>query len=140
MIMSKEDEYQQSYAIFTSSDFGIFSVRVWSKDNAILGVADDYDTLYFIKFNGEVVAEITKRHLKISSSIIGLFSNNDSDMHESYLRIMKQFSQSHSLFALCQPPFTKLPPIIPKVIVLQCYKYCVCGIRIVIASVKVAVL
>ena len=56
-----------------------------SEDDEILGVADDYDTMYFIKFNGEVVAEITKRHLKISSSVVGLFSDNDSDMHESYL-------------------------------------------------------
>ncbi|KAI5405491.1 MAG2-interacting protein 2 isoform X1 [Lathyrus oleraceus] len=82
-ILSKEDDYQQSYAIFTGSDFGTFSVGAWSEDDEILGVADDYDTLYFIKFNGEVVAEITKKHLKISSPIVGLFSDNDSD--ESYL-------------------------------------------------------
>ncbi|KAL5074060.1 hypothetical protein RYX36_013044 [Vicia faba] len=61
-ILSKEDEYQQSYAIFTCYDFGTFSVGAWFEDNEILGVADDYDILYFIKFNGEVVAEITKRH------------------------------------------------------------------------------
>ncbi|CAI8614219.1 unnamed protein product [Vicia faba] len=80
-ILSKEDEYQQSYILI----FGTFSVGASSEDDEILGVADDYDTMYFIKFNGEVVAEITKRHLKISSSIAGLFSDNDSDMHESYL-------------------------------------------------------
>lgn len=67
------------------SDFGTFNVGAWSEDDEILGVADDSDTLYFIKYNGEVVAEITKRHLKISSPIVGLFSDNDSDMHESYL-------------------------------------------------------
>ncbi|CAI8612764.1 unnamed protein product [Vicia faba] len=80
-----EDEYQQSYAIFTGSDFGTFSMGAWSEDDEILGVVDDYDTLYFIKFNGEVVAEITKRNLKISSPIVGLFSNNNSYKHESYL-------------------------------------------------------
>ncbi|CAK8570943.1 unnamed protein product [Lathyrus sativus] len=85
MILSKEDDYQESYAIFTGSDFGTFSVGAWSEDDEILGVADDYNTQYFIKFNGEVVAEITKKHLKISSPIVGLFSDNDSDMHESYL-------------------------------------------------------
>lgn len=48
----------------------------WSEDDEILGVADDSDTLYFMKFNGEVVAEVTKRDLKISSPIVGLFSDN----------------------------------------------------------------
>lgn len=62
-----------------------FSVGAWSENDDILGVADDFDTLYFIKFNGEVVAEITKRQLKISSPIVGLYSDNDSDSHESYL-------------------------------------------------------
>ncbi|KAL5056341.1 hypothetical protein RYX36_037023, partial [Vicia faba] len=32
-ILSKEDEYQQSYAIFTGSDFGTFSVGDWSEDD-----------------------------------------------------------------------------------------------------------
>lgn len=57
----------------------------WSHDDDILGVADDDDTLYLINFNGEVVAEITKRQLKISSQIVGLFYDKDSDAHESYL-------------------------------------------------------
>ncbi|WJX34291.1 hypothetical protein P8452_22417 [Trifolium repens] len=83
-ILSKEDDYQQSYAIFNSSDLGTFSVGAWSEDDEILGVADDSDTLYFIKFNGEVVAEIAKKHSKISSPIVGLYSDNDSEMHESY--------------------------------------------------------
>lgn len=85
-ILSKEDDYQQSYSIFTGSDFSTFSVGDWSEDDEILGVADDYDTLYFIKFTGEVVAEITKKDLKISAPIVGLFSDNDSNMNdESYL-------------------------------------------------------
>lgn len=67
------------------SSFGTFSVGAWSEDDDILGVADDSDTLYFIKSSGEVVAEITKRHLKISSPIVGLFSDNDLDTHEPYL-------------------------------------------------------
>jgi hypothetical protein len=66
------------------SDLGTFSVGAWSEDDEILGVADDSDTLYFIKFNGEVVAEIAKKHSKISSPIVGLYSDNDSEMHESY--------------------------------------------------------
>lgn len=75
-ILSKEDDYQQPCAIFTGSSFGTFSVGAWSEDDEILGVADDSDTLYFMKFNGEVVAEVTKRDLKISSPIVGLFSDN----------------------------------------------------------------
>ncbi|KAJ1383090.1 WD40-repeat-containing domain superfamily, partial [Sesbania bispinosa] len=84
-ILSKEDDYQQPCAIFTSFSLGTFSVGAWSEDDEILGVADDSDTLYFIKFNGEVVAESTKRHLKISSPIVGLFSDNDLDTRNSYL-------------------------------------------------------
>ncbi|KAK7350965.1 hypothetical protein VNO77_10060 [Canavalia gladiata] len=84
-ILSKEDDYQHPCAIFNSSSFGTFSVGAWSEDDDILGVADDSDTLYFIKFSGEVVAEITKKHLKLSSPIVGLFSDDDSDTHECYL-------------------------------------------------------
>lgn len=64
---------------------GTFSMGVWSEDDDILGVADDTDTLYFIKFNGEVIAEIVKKHLKISSPIVGLSFENESDEHKSYM-------------------------------------------------------
>ncbi|XP_061358182.1 MAG2-interacting protein 2 isoform X2 [Gastrolobium bilobum] len=84
-ILSEEDDYQHSCAIFTSPSFGTFSVGAWSEDDDVLGVADDTDTLYFIKFSGEVIAEITKKQLKVSSPIVGLFSDNDLDKHNSYL-------------------------------------------------------
>ncbi|TKY74056.1 MAG2-interacting protein 2 [Spatholobus suberectus] len=84
-ILSKEDDYQHPCAIFTSSSFGTFSVGAWSEDEDILGVADDSDTLYFFKFSGEVVAEISKKHLKVSSPIVALFSDIDLDTRGSYL-------------------------------------------------------
>ncbi|KAG5019237.1 hypothetical protein JHK87_015092 [Glycine soja] len=84
-ILSKEDDYQNPCAIFTSSSFGTFSVGAWSEDEDVLGVADDSDTLYFIKFSGEVVVEIWKKHLKVSSPIVALFSDIDLDTRESYL-------------------------------------------------------
>jgi len=67
------------------SSFGTFSVGAWSENEDVLGVADDSDTLYFIKFSGEVVAEISKKHLKVSTPIVALFSDIDLDTHESYL-------------------------------------------------------
>ncbi|XP_027353280.1 MAG2-interacting protein 2 isoform X1 [Abrus precatorius] len=84
-ILRKEDEYRHPCAVFTNSSFGTFSVGAWSEDDDVLGVADDSDTLYFIKFSGEVVAEITKKHLKLSSPVVGLFSDDDFGAHESYL-------------------------------------------------------
>lgn len=67
------------------SSFVTFSVGAWSEDEDVLGVADDSDTLYFIKFSGEVVAEISKKQLKVSSPIVALFSDVDSDTHQSCL-------------------------------------------------------
>ncbi|RDX93390.1 MAG2-interacting protein 2, partial [Mucuna pruriens] len=75
-ILSKEDDYKHPCAIFT---------RAWSEDEDVLGVADDSDTLYFIKFSGELVVEISKKHLKVSSPIVALFSDIDLDTHQSYL-------------------------------------------------------
>ncbi|XP_027903384.1 MAG2-interacting protein 2 isoform X2 [Vigna unguiculata] len=84
-ILSKEDDYQNPCAIFTSPSLGTFSLGTWSEDEEVLGVADDSDTLYFIKFSGVVVAEISKKNLKVSSPIISLFSDVDLDTSESYL-------------------------------------------------------
>jgi len=67
------------------SSLGTFSLGTWSQDEEVLGVADDSDTLYFIKFSGELVAEISKKHLKVSSPIVSLFPNIDMDTRESYL-------------------------------------------------------
>ncbi|CAJ1974433.1 unnamed protein product [Sphenostylis stenocarpa] len=84
-ILSKEDDYQNPCASFTSSSLGTFSLGSWSEDEEVLGVADNSDTLYFIKFSGEVVAEISKKHLKVSSPIVSLFSDINLDTRESYL-------------------------------------------------------
>ncbi|XP_054797904.1 MAG2-interacting protein 2 isoform X2 [Prosopis cineraria] len=84
-ILSKEDDFQEPCGIFNSCSLCTFSVGAWSEDGDILGIADDTDTLYFIKANGEVVAEITKRHLKISSQIVGIYSNRDLNTQKSFL-------------------------------------------------------
>ncbi|KAL4300939.1 hypothetical protein S245_060885 [Arachis hypogaea] len=84
-VLSKDDDYQVPCGIFAGRSLGTFSMGVWSEDDDILGVADDTDTLYFIKFNGEVIAEIVKKHLKISSPIVGLSFENESDEHKSYM-------------------------------------------------------
>ncbi|XP_019416845.1 PREDICTED: MAG2-interacting protein 2 isoform X1 [Lupinus angustifolius] len=83
-ILSKEDDYQEPCGVFTNCSPSTFSVGAWSEDDDILGVADDSDTLYFIKFNGEVVTKITKKQLKFSSLIVGLFSDNNLDRQKSY--------------------------------------------------------
>ncbi|KAI4307064.1 hypothetical protein L6164_030294 [Bauhinia variegata] len=85
-ILSQEDDYQEPCGVFASSSLGTCSVGTWSEDDDILGVADDTDTLYFVKANGEVIVTIMNKHLEISSQIVGLFSNNnDLDVHMSCL-------------------------------------------------------
>ncbi|XP_028806651.1 MAG2-interacting protein 2 isoform X2 [Neltuma alba] len=83
--LSKEDDYREPCGIFTSCSLCTFSVGAWSEDGDILGIADDTDTLYFIKANGEVIAEITKKHLKVSSQIVGIYSDSDLNTQKSFL-------------------------------------------------------
>ncbi|KAL6965044.1 hypothetical protein U1Q18_036101 [Sarracenia purpurea var. burkii] len=66
------------------SSLGAFTVGIWSENHDVLGVAND-DMLYFIKSNGEEITRITKRNLKVSSSIVGLIAPDDFDMNKSCL-------------------------------------------------------
>ncbi|KAK7282539.1 hypothetical protein RIF29_11407 [Crotalaria pallida] len=111
-ILSKEDDYQEPCGVFTHCSLGTFSIGAWSEDDDILGVVDDTDTLYFIKFNGEVITEITKKDLKVSSPIVGLFSDNNFDRQKSYSftiitsdgslqQIEVSYGQSGSTFPKC---------------------------------------
>lgn len=54
-------------------------------DGDILGIADDTDMLYFIKASGELVTEIAKKDLKVSSQIVGIYSNSDLYTQKSFL-------------------------------------------------------
>ncbi|XP_052303257.1 MAG2-interacting protein 2 isoform X2 [Populus trichocarpa] len=78
-ILSKENEYQQPHGIFTCSSGCVFTCGVWSETHGVLGVVDDSDTVYFIKVNGEEITRISRRLLKVSSSIAGLIPQDDDD-------------------------------------------------------------
>ncbi|XP_039007396.1 MAG2-interacting protein 2-like [Hibiscus syriacus] len=85
IILRKEDDYQEPCGRFTDSSLVFFTRGAWSESHDILGVVDDADVIYFIKENGEEITRITKRHLKVSSTIIGLISQDDSELQRSSL-------------------------------------------------------
>lgn len=64
---------------------GTFTCGTWSEAHEVLGVADDTDTLYFIKANGEEITRVTKRHLNASLPIVGLVVLDDTYMKKSCL-------------------------------------------------------
>ncbi|CBI23051.3 unnamed protein product, partial [Vitis vinifera] len=84
-ILQKDDNYQEPCGIFTSNSLGTFIYGAWSESHDVLGVCDDSETLYFIKGNGEEMARSTRAHLKVSSPIIGLIPQDDSDTRGSCL-------------------------------------------------------
>lgn len=84
-ILRKEDDYQEPFGIFTCSSVSSFSHGTWSESYDILGVVDNCDTLIFIKANGEEVTRVTRKHLKVSSPILGLLLENDTDVQRSCL-------------------------------------------------------
>ncbi|XVE58313.1 hypothetical protein DITRI_Ditri04bG0160200 [Diplodiscus trichospermus] len=84
-ILRKEDDYQEPCGIFTSNSLISCTCGAWSESHDILGMVDDADVIYFIKANGEEMTRITKRHLKVSSTIIGLIAPDDSQVQRSFL-------------------------------------------------------
>ncbi|KAK6926056.1 Sec39 domain [Dillenia turbinata] len=85
-MLRKDDDYQEPSGSFTSSSSVVtFSHGVWSESDDVLLVADDTDTLYFIRPNGEEIRRIIKRHSRLSSSVEGLLLLNDSDTLSSSL-------------------------------------------------------
>ncbi|KAB2066968.1 hypothetical protein ES319_A09G195300v1 [Gossypium barbadense] len=83
-ILRKEDDYQEPCGIFTNSSLVLYACGAWSESHDILGIVDDADVIYFIKANGEEITRITKRHLKISSTVIGLLAENDFEVQQSF--------------------------------------------------------
>ncbi|KHG22734.1 Neuroblastoma-amplified sequence [Gossypium arboreum] len=103
-ILRKEDDYQEPCGIFTipapnsfyfcncfqlgflasDSSLVLYACGAWSESHDILGIVDDADVIYFIKANGEEITRITKRHLKISSTVIGLLAENDFEVQQSF--------------------------------------------------------
>ncbi|GMI71624.1 MAG2-interacting protein 2 [Hibiscus trionum] len=84
-ILRKEDDYQEPCGSFTDSSLDLFTTGAWSESLDILGVVDDADVIYFIKSNGEEITRIMKRHLKVSSTIVGLIAQDDSELQRSFL-------------------------------------------------------
>ncbi|XP_015572661.2 MAG2-interacting protein 2 isoform X1 [Ricinus communis] len=83
-ILRKEDDYQEPCGTFMSL-LGMLSFGVWSESHDILGIADNNDTLYFIKVNGEEITRVTKRQLRVAFPIICMIPQDNTDAHESCL-------------------------------------------------------
>ncbi|XWS61376.1 hypothetical protein CRYUN_Cryun07bG0121200 [Craigia yunnanensis] len=84
-ILRKEDDYQEPCGFFTSSSLISCTCGAWSESHDILGIVDDADAIFFIKANGEEMTRITMRHLNVSSTIIGLIAQDDSEVQRSFL-------------------------------------------------------
>lgn len=80
-------EYLLSHLVLADvgGNAGIFTCGTWSESHELLGVADDTDTIYIVKPNGEEMTRITKRHLNLSSPIVGLIVQDDASEKKSYL-------------------------------------------------------
>lgn len=61
----------------SASISGSFTSGIWSENHDVLGLVDDSETLFFIKANGEEISQVTKRNLKVSSSVLGLMEDDD---------------------------------------------------------------
>lgn len=62
-----------------------FTCGTWSESHQLLGVADDTDTIYVVKPNGEEMTRITKSHLNVSLPIVGLIVQDDASEKKSFL-------------------------------------------------------
>ncbi|OIT26501.1 PREDICTED: MAG2-interacting protein 2 [Nicotiana attenuata] len=84
-IMQKGDDYQKPCGIYICKSITSFCCGAWSETHDVLGVADDSDTVYLIRANGEEITRISKSHIKSSSSIVGLMVQDDADLKKSCL-------------------------------------------------------
>ncbi|KAL3630728.1 hypothetical protein CASFOL_023712 [Castilleja foliolosa] len=84
-ILQKDNEYKEPVGIFTCGSNGTFKCGAWSESHELLGVADDTDTVYIVKSNGEEMTRIIKKHLKTSSPIVGLIVQDDISEKTSIL-------------------------------------------------------
>ncbi|KAG9452632.1 hypothetical protein H6P81_005536 [Aristolochia fimbriata] len=72
-ILQKEDNYLEPCGIFSSDDrLTTFMHGAWSEIHGILCVIDSMDTLYFIQPNAKEVLRMTRKQLKLSTSVVGL--------------------------------------------------------------------
>lgn len=71
--------------VFLGKSITSFCCGAWSETHDVLGVADDSDTVYLIRANGEEITRISKSHIKSSSSIVGLTVQGDADLKKSCL-------------------------------------------------------
>ncbi|CAH2044315.1 unnamed protein product [Thlaspi arvense] len=76
-ILRKDDDYRKPCGSFTASISGSFTSGIWSENHDVLALVDDSETLFFIKANGEEISQVTKRNLKVSSSVLGLMEDDD---------------------------------------------------------------
>ncbi|XP_051138019.1 MAG2-interacting protein 2 [Andrographis paniculata] len=84
-ILRKDNDYQEPVGIFRCQNAVTFKCGTWSESHELLGVADDSDTIYIVRPNGEEMTQITKRHLKVSSPIAGLIVLDDGPDKKSCL-------------------------------------------------------
>ncbi|XP_059316602.1 MAG2-interacting protein 2 [Lycium ferocissimum] len=83
-ILQKDDDYQKPCGTYGKS-ITSFRCGAWSETHDVLGVADDSDTIYLIRANGEEITRISKSHIKSSSPIVGLMVQDDADLKKSCL-------------------------------------------------------
>lgn len=109
-ILQKEDDYSKPCGTFTSGSLTSFTTGTWSESHDVLGVADDTDTLYFIKANGDEITRIARRHLKVSLPVISLIVQDDSDAHKSCLCSFIVVTSDGSLqhVEICQDPSSSI--------------------------------
>lgn len=84
-ILQKDDDYQKPCGIFVCKSITSFHCGAWSETHDVLGVADDSDTIYLIRANGEEITRISKSHIKSSSPIVGLLVQDDAGLKKSCL-------------------------------------------------------
>lgn len=84
-ILPKDNDYQEAVGTFKCGNAVSFTCGTWSEFHELLGVADDTNTIYIVRPNGEEMTRITKRHLNVSSPIVGLVVQDDASGEKSYL-------------------------------------------------------
>ncbi|KAK4431298.1 MAG2-interacting protein 2 [Sesamum alatum] len=97
-ILQKDNDFQEPVGTFTCGSAGTFTCGTWSESHELLGVADDTDTIYIVKPNGEEMTKITKKHLNVSSPIVGLIVLDDASDKKSYLCTFTVFFSDGSFY------------------------------------------
>ncbi|KAG8381104.1 hypothetical protein BUALT_Bualt06G0087500 [Buddleja alternifolia] len=95
-ILQKDNDYQEPVGSFACGYTSTFTCGTWSESHELLGVADDTNTIYIIKPNGEELSRITKRHLNVSLPIVGLIVQDDAYEKNSCLCTFTIFASDGS--------------------------------------------